>query len=375
MARELQDIDIFRDFYNDSLRHLKRRAAAFNDRLLKEDHPLLTPFMEDFADLNTGGKMLRGMLVTLGYRLAGNEDIQRADALALAFELFQTGVLIHDDVIDNASLRRGKKTAHLREKERLEERDIRIDMEGGSPDSVGRSAAICLGDLGLYYANLELADKYGDDPNFASLITYFDKVILETIRGELLDVVLPFEMQDPSMSETEKDALLLRTVKDIYYLKTAHYTIIGPLGLGLRLGGADRKLITAMEKYGKDVGIAFQIMDDILGIYADEAALGKNVGSDISECKQTVLYQYVHTEQKDYLPELMKYYGKQDLTVADIEAVREIFRNSGALEYATDTMNHYYARARKTVSTLSSLPYEDRAILRGFIDYCSQRTY
>lgn len=375
MARDLQDIDIFRDFYGASLKRLTKRAAAFNDHLMKEEHPLLVPFMEDFADLNTGGKMLRGMLVNLGYRLAGNDDIQYSDALSIAFELFQTGVLIHDDVIDNASLRRGKMTAHLREKERIEARNIRTEDMGGSSDSLGRSTAICLGDLGLYYANLELAEKYGDDPNFASLITYFDKVILETIRGELLDVVLPYEMQDPTMTESEKDALLMRTVKDIYYLKTAHYTIIGPLGLGLRLGGADKKLIAAMEKYGKYVGIAFQIKDDILGIYADEATLGKNVGSDISEFKQTILYQYVCTEQKDYMEELLAHYGKADLTAEDIEAVRDIFRKSGALDYATEAMEHYYAKARKTVASLSSLTYEDRAILRGFVDYCSQRTY
>lgn len=375
MTRDLQDIDIFRDFYSTSLKRLSKRAAAFNDRLLREDHPLLVPFMKDFADLGTGGKMFRGMLVNLGYRLAGNDDIQRSDALAIAFELFQTGVLIHDDVIDNASLRRGKKTAHLREKERMEARKIRMQGASGSPEALGRSTAICLGDLGLYYANLELAEKYGDDPNFASLITYFDRVILETIRGELLDVVLPFEMQDPAMSEREKDALLLRTVRDIYFLKTAHYTIIGPLGLGLRLGGADNKLIAAMEKYGTDVGIAYQIMDDILGIYADEAVLGKNVGSDISEFKQTILYQYVRTEQKDYLPDLLACYGKEELTAEDIETVRDIFQKTGALDYAMETMEHYYARARKTVAGLSSLPYEDRAILRGFIDYCSQRSY
>ena len=170
--------------------------------------------MEDLADLNQGGKMLRGMLVVFGYQIAKHArgasdiDLSISDALAQTFEMFQTGVLVHDDVIDNAAQRRGKITVHRRYEHRLDVRDIRMVSGIEKPQEIAKSVGICVGDLGIYYANKLLADSYGSDPALGQLISYFDDIVIQTIRGELLDVVLPYEIQDPGIGEEERAKLL-----------------------------------------------------------------------------------------------------------------------------------------------------------------------
>ena len=297
--RTSKNLQKFYDFYRASYGRLGKCAASYNRGLKKEKNPVIRVFMEDLADLNTGGKMLRGMLVNLGYqiarRTAGEEvDVSPSDALALAFEMFQTGVLVHDDVIDKSGTRRGKYTIHQRFLHRMDVRGIQMPAQSEKPDHIANSAAICVGDLGIYLANRQIVDAYRSEPCLAEMLAYFDDVVIRTIRGELLDVVLPSELQDSARSEEEKKALLEKSVWDIYFMKTAAYSIIGPVHLGMILGGADEKEMKAMDRFAEELGIAYQIMDDILGIYADPEYLGKDVGSDIEEFKQTILYMYVH---------------------------------------------------------------------------------
>ena len=99
----------YQEFYQDTFRRLSRKMEALNLSLKEDPNPVLQPVLEAAADLNEGGKMLRGVLVCLGYRMAGREDVETSDELALALEIFQTGVLIHDDIIDRAETRRGKR--------------------------------------------------------------------------------------------------------------------------------------------------------------------------------------------------------------------------------------------------------------------------
>ena len=201
----------------------------------------------------------------------------------------------------------------------------------------------------------------------------FDQIILDTIRGELLDVVLPYELEDAIYSEEEKAKLLEKSVGDIYRLKTAWYSVVGPLHLGMMLAGAEESDLKAMDRFGSDVGVAFQIMDDILGIYADAETLGKDIGSDISEFKQTILYLYVRTRCPERMEELLRYYGRKPVSEEELEAVRTIFRESGALDYARDTMNACFARAERRLSRMAFLDADDRAVFRGLCAYMRGR--
>ena len=373
----------FLSFYAASRQRLEQKIEEYNREITKEPHPLLRPFFEDFADLNEGGKLLRGVFVNLGCALAraeqkggqeeqGEEVLTPAqksqaaadsDPLALAFEIFQTAVLIHDDVIDHAEKRRGKTTSHIRYAERLQKRAI-TDRAGDTP----ASAAICLGDAGLYAANLVIAKSCGNDPALGKLISYFDGVVIDTIRGELLDVILPCEIGDPSMSAQEADRLLTQSVREIYHLKTARYSVIGPLHLGMLKGGASKALMDAVDRFADEAGVAFQIKDDIFGIYADEKKLGKDIGSDIAEAKLTILYEYVRLHDPEAHKELLKDYGHAPVTEEMLHRVQRIFRETGAYAYALEEMEKCFARAEKALEE-TSLPEPEKELLRGLLEY------
>ena len=374
-----KELAAFSAFYSDSLNRLTKKTNAYNKVMRKEPNPIIRPFREDLADLNTGGKMLRGMLVNLGYQIAVHMNGEAAcnaaesDMLALAFEIFQTGVLVHDDIIDNAGTRRGKITVHRRYEHRLNVRETKMVAAGEKPGNLAKSAAICVGDLGIYYANKQIVDYYAQNEHLAALIGYFDDIVVQTIRGELLDVVLPYEIQDDKYSPEEKKKLLEKSIWDIYYLKTAGYSVIGPLHLGMILGGADEKQMKALDRVAEDIGIAYQIMDDILGVFADPEKLGKDVGSDITEFKQTILYMYVCTMKPEYEEELLQIYGKKRISDAELDEVQRIFRESGALAYAQEMLGDCFERAEKRLARIRGMSKEDKAILRGFITYCKGR--
>ena len=374
-----KELAAFSAFYSDSLNRLTKKTNAYNKVMRKEPNPIIRPFREDLADLNTGGKMLRGMLVNLGYQIAVHMNGEAAcnaaesDMLALAFEIFQTGVLVHDDIIDNAGTRRGKITVHRRYEHRLNVRETKMVAAGEKPGNLAKSAAICVGDLGIYYANKQIVDNYAQNEHLAALIGYFDDIVIQTIRGELLDVVLPYEIQDDKYSPEEKKKLLEKSIWDIYYLKTAGYSVIGPLHLGMILGGADEKQMKALDRVAEDIGIAYQIMDDILGVFADPEKLGKDVGSDITEFKQTILYMYVCTMKPEYEEELLQVYGKKRISDAELDEVQRIFRESGALAYAQEMLGDCFERAEKRLARIKGMSREDKAILRGFITYCKGR--
>ena len=374
-----RNLEAFRKFYEETYKRLDKKTHAYNRSLKKDDNPIIRPFMEDLADLNQGGKMLRGMLVVFGYQIARHArgasdiDLPISDALAQTFEMFQTGVLVHDDVIDNAAQRRGKITVHRRYEHRLDVRDIRMVSGIEKPQEIAKSVGICVGDLGIYYANKLLADSYGSDPALGQLISYFDDIVIQTIRGELLDVVLPYEIQDPGIGEEERAKLLEKSIYDIYFLKTAGYSVIGPLHLGMILGGAEPKEMAALDRCARDIGIAYQIMDDILGVFADPKILGKDVGSDVAEYKQTILYMYVRTMKPEFAQELLQYYGKKHVTSRDIEQVQRIFEESGALAYAQSVLADHFESAERKISRMKFMDAEDKKILRGFISYCKGR--
>jgi geranylgeranyl diphosphate synthase type I len=323
----------------------------FNESLT-EENSFLKKNVDYFKDLNSNGKDIRGVLVTLGYSLL-KEDKEYSIPLAVAYEIFQTAILVHDDIIDQDDKRRGKETIHKRNNDSLKDSHI------------SNSIALCMGDYGLYSANKIISEAYAKDKNLAKILNYFNETVLNTIRGELLDVILPFNSKNTKISKKElKDSIM-----NIYRLKTAHYTIIGPLSVGLILAGATENKIQEISKFAEKVGIAFQIQDDILGIFSDE--MGKVVGSDIKEFKQTILYSYV--DGTKYKNDLLKYYGKDNLDSETIKKVREIFEESGALKYSVDLMNKYYDEALKDLDSISWIDKDKKEILQGFVDYLRER--
>ena len=351
-----KNIQIFNDFYKKIAKEINAYLKDFNESLVKDKTGFLKENLEYLKNLNSDGKLIRGFLIALGYKIL-KEDFEFSYNLSLAYELFQTSILIHDDIIDNDNLRRGKDTIHFsnyKKYKSLNEADAKKTSE---------SIAICIGDYGFFKVNEIIIKNYINNPNFSKLYSFYNDIVLKTIEGELIDVVLSFEGKYKEIKDLEKNIML------VYKLKTAFYTIIGPLSLGLILAGIEDDKLEEIRKFGEKVGIGFQIQDDILGIYSD---MGKVIGSDIKEFKQTILYSYTVQNAK-YKEELFKYYGKENIGEMEINETRRIFKECGAYEYAVKLMNKYYDESLEILKNINWIKDEDKSILNGFIEYLKGR--
>lgn len=338
-------------YYKTKLKEFETELKKINKSFLENDNPIVIDAINKFINMNGDGKFLRGCLIDLGYKLTKNDDY--AKTLSLAYETFETSILIHDDIIDNAHLRRNKETIHETYKDEFKKYNV-------ENDNTNTSLALCIGDLGFFYTNEMITKKYKNDKNLAKLLSYYNNIVIKTIKGEIIDVALPFiEKNDKEHTLHEED------IMEIYRLKTSWYTVVGPFVLGMILGNSKAKDIETFEKVLEPLGIAFQIKDDILGIYSSKEILGKSVYSDIEEFKQTILYSYIKINRNDLLEELLKYYGKS-ITEEESKKVQKLFEDSGALEYATNKMNEMFNEVYTNIKSIDIKEYT-KNILLGLI--------
>lgn len=215
-------------------RELKRLLREWRSEVGKIDKSLL-PLVDKFIKANDGGKRIRGILVVLGYQLAthlrgakthlGGEIIK----VAAAYEIFHTAILAHDDIIDESLTRRGRPSLY--------------QALGG--DHQGISLAISLADAGFFLAGKIISETNFPDKEKNEALKYFFSIILNTAMGQVLDI-----QQGDSLAVTR--------------YKTAKYSVSGPLVLGAILGRGSKELLWKLEEFGENLGIAFQIQDDIL---------------------------------------------------------------------------------------------------------------
>lgn len=277
-----------------------------------------------FVEACQGGKRLRGTLVKLGFELTGAKYTPEILKPAIAYEIFQTSILAHDDIIDLSPLRRGKPTIYK--------------SLGGN--HYGISQTICLGDIGFFLAYKLISESNFSEENKNLAIQFFTKAMLDTGIGQMLDVALPHT----NAKKTEQDVL------EIFKLKTAHYTLVGPMQLGAILGGADQNMLANLEQFGESLGIAFQIQDDILGVFGTEEILGKPVTSDIEEGKLTLLYLYAY--KNGGKKGLEGIYGSK-VGLEELEKVRKIFVSTGALEYSQKKAEKLVNEAKKIIPKIT----------------------
>lgn len=191
--------------------------------------PKLLPLIDKFISSCQGGKGIRGLLVVLGYQLTSKLDNKNIIQVAAAYEIFHNAILAHDDIIDKSNKRRGK--------------DSLYQALGGNHQAI--SQAICLADAGFFLALKVIAESKFEEKVKNQSLQWFCQVMQDTAAGQLLDI------------------MTLEPIITAEY-KTARYTIVGPLVLGAILGTGDQKLIKQLEMFGSNLGIAFQIKDDIL---------------------------------------------------------------------------------------------------------------
>ena len=346
----IKNLYLFLMYYFDSKKDIQNEVKKYNDSLKSEDNLFIKEAVDEFIISNEGGKYLRGVLAGLGYNVFGKSD-KYYIPLAIALEVFQTSILIHDDIIDKSSMRRGVDTIPVRYLKKY--KDMR---------DIPNSMALCLGDLGFYLANQLLVNNYSDCSNLPLFLNYYNDMAIKTCKGEMIDIILPFYEKNIGGIQNLEDTITL-----IYELKTAWYSVVSPFALGCILGGASLDDIKDIESALVNLGTAYQIKDDLLGIYGDVKDTLKG-SSDVSEYKQTILYSY--TIRTNYKDDLLNYYGSDDLE--GINKVREIFDKSGARKYAVKTMNRLFD---ESIGKISLLKIDDKykKILFGFCEFLKVR--
>lgn len=239
-----------------------------------------------------GGKRIRPLYGWAGFVGAGGlekgtEDPEAVLRAVSSLEFIQACALIHDDIIDSSDTRRGSPTIH-----RAVAAEHSQGQHFGEPGHYGLSVAILVGDLALAWADDMFADSGISPEAFARAREPWRGMRTEVIGGQLLDISLE--------SSGSEDMTLSRSVNRF---KTAAYTIERPLHIGAALAGADEELIEAFRGYGHDIGIAFQLRDDLLGVFGDPGITGKSAGDDLREGKRTELLSQALAHADDVDPE------------------------------------------------------------------------
>ena len=310
---------------------IKEAIDANIDKVLDEEisnalNSDIKKSFEELKRLSKGGKRIRGMLIKIGQLLNGVDDDSYLP-LATAFEIFQTAVLIHDDIIDEADERRGLPT-------------ITKLNEGHN----GVSKAICIGDLGFFLSYKLINESEFDDTIKTKLLEYYTKTIYNTVIGEIIDVELPLKDFKYHLNMDEKE------IYDIYVNKTSWYTFIGPLLLGAISANMEEEKLNKLIDIGINLGIAFQIKDDLLGLYSTNNEMGKTL-NDIKENKQTIIYKYAIDRADEKEKEIINsLYGK-DNNEQDTKKLLDLFEKLEAKKNAEGLVTVFTNMALEIIYT------------------------
>jgi geranylgeranyl diphosphate synthase type I len=334
------------DFLNSKKSEFARVNAWGGDVLKKFQHFVKT------------GKMLRGGLVMLGYQMCGRRISRTVLRAAAAVEFIQAALLIHDDIIDRDSLRRGTPSVHFQYARQGRRRGV------AEPEHYGEGMGICAGDIGFFLA-FELFSGLKVESELRNPMA-------EMWSRELCYVGLA-QMQDLHLgsSETRTSA---QDILDLYLYKTARYSFSTPLITGWVLGGGSPAMRPGLEMFGEHMGLLFQLRDDELGLFGSPSQLGKPVGSDIRENKKT-LYRW-HLFRKA-CPEdrkrLSRIFGNPDVDREMVVEVRAMLDRYGIRDEVQDNVIQLRHPAEKAIAGLN-IRERHRHILTELLDFNSRRT-
>lgn len=379
----------FKDAKENIIKALSERALEITLAYEKAAPGMAKDAVERLLEYTKRGKMLRACLVRLGFELANaisanspkqptKEQLNAITYTGAALELFQSGLLAHDDIMDRDRLRRGKASLHVSYEEEL--------RQGGysEPEHYGEALAICLGDLAFFCAFDFLTETglAADIQNrlVAKAAKELSLVGLAQMRDVANGALRPkakasFDCNSSltevaCSSEPGEDAIMA-----LYRYKTARYTFSLPLAMGAIVARAKTEECKLLESIGEKLGIIFQIKDDELGIFADEKVLGKPSGTDIIENKRT-LYRFFLFKKADpdLLLELNTIFGKKNLSEAKLKLVRDNIEKLGVRSLLADRMNGLAEEALfQAQDILKKAPLPASNAFIGLLDYSLSR--
>lgn len=295
-----------------------------------------------------GGKRMRAALVAAGF--GSRSWVGVCEPAMMAVELLQTYLLVHDDWMDDDPVRRGGPSVHVILREKL------------GTKSLGDAAAILAGDLASGYAQAVLLETELPAEHVLRAARAFARTQVDVVTGQLA------EMRGALRTGP------LPSVETIHALKTASYTVTGPLLLGAALAGADDARCAELERFGRPLGIAFQLRDDLLGVFGDPTATGKPVWNDIRQGKRTTLVTELRGDARAEVV-LARAFGKLDATHAELEAVVRVMEESGAKARVEARIRELCDEARRVLDAMApSMTEEGRAWLGGAVAALGERS-
>ncbi|MGL5682304.1 MAG: polyprenyl synthetase family protein [Marinifilaceae bacterium] len=288
--------------------------------------------------LEDGGKRLRPVLALMAYNLY-REDIEKALKSVIGIEIFHNYTLLHDDVMDDAAIRRGRPTVH---------RKWNTNVAILSGDAAAITAY-------MYVESCE--DKY-----LRRVLDGFNQVAMDVCKGQQLD------MEFESRTDVTAEEYL-----DMIYKKTS-VLIAGSLRHGALIAGASESDYNALYDFGGCLGLAFQLQDDLLDVYGNEKTFGKAIGGDIMENKKTyMLIKALEMAEGDDLQKLKEYIAIDDTAARwKIEAVTNIYNSVGVKAVAEAKINEYIDQSKMLLKSID-LPEERKALFYEMIDYLDGR--
>ncbi len=284
--------------------------------------------------VDAGGKRLRPMLVLLASKAAQSTN-DRHISMAAVIEFIHTATLLHDDVVDMSSLRRGRPT---------------VNAQWNNPSSV------LVGDF-IYSRAFQVLVEIGDMDVMKIMADTTNKIA----EGEVLQLI---SKSTPSSSE-EMYMKVIHNKTAILFQAAAQ--------CGAILSGASTTIQDSLAEYGLNLGLAFQLIDDLLDYDGDAAELGKNVGDDLAEGKPTLplIYTIAHA-QKDDAELILRCLKSETTDLAETKAIIELVKSSGALEYTREIAASKTQLAVKSLDSLPPSPYKDG--LRDLVEFSLNRT-
>lgn len=317
----------------------------FLERKLEKDgkySPKIKELLDNILEFNLrSAKRIRPIICILAYKCF-NQD-ERIINASIALELMQSYLLIHDDIIDNSDLRRGKPSMHKL-----------YDSLGGK---FGKSIAILAGNLCSSFVYESILESEFNEKEKIEAIKYLSWINNRENYGQALDIFPGFE----NLKEGD--------IWKIYELKTSSYTTQGPIYLGCALANAPQETSERLQEYAYNLGLAFQLQDDLNGVFGKVEKTGKPNDSDIKEGKKTLLIaktlEFSSKEDKSFI---LENYGKKDLTIDNLEKIKEIMIKSQALNYCKSKFLELIKKARDSIN-LVNLNQEGKENLLNLADY------
>jgi geranylgeranyl diphosphate synthase type I len=324
----------------------------------------VSPYTQELMDflipICSGGKRIRGALAYYAYQLCGGKDFDAIKRVALSLELTHAYLLIHDDIMDNDPLRRGKQTLHTGYADWYKGK-----FEGKEPEHFGASMAICGGDILSHLAQLVFMEANFPADKLVMAMRVANQQFVSVGFGQVLDVL--------AESRTDVDE---EDVLTIHHLKTGVYTFEAPLLVGAILAGASPEELAQVSQFAIPAGMTYQIQDDILGVFADEEKLGKPVGSDIREGKATLLILKALLEanprEKKFL---LSKLGRGEISDKDLERVRAIIVETGSLDHSRKLAQDYVLKAKAALAGRKWQGEDAYEFLVGLADYMLAREF